>query len=126
MKERFLKVIKYGTVIIAAGFAYALFYIKTGFAVPCVFNLITGLKCPGCGTTHMIINIMKLDFAQAFACNPVMFLLLPVFAYLICANLYRYIKYGKAGTPKHESVIGIIIIAVLVCFGILRNILHIM
>ena len=123
MKQRLLKVIKTGAVIVIIGCAYALFYMKTGFGIPCVFNLITGLRCPGCGITHMAVNLLRLDFAAAFSSNRAVFVMLPVLAYLLCAKLYRYIRYGKTDEPKHETVIEIIMIAVLVAFGILRNII---
>lgn len=123
MKQRLLKVIKTGAVIAAIGCAYALFYMKTGFGIPCVFHLITGLQCPGCGVSRMAMNLLRLDFAAAFSCNRAVFLMVPALLYLLCAKLYRYIRYGKTDEPKHETVIEIIMIAVLVAFGILRNII---
>ena len=123
MKQRLLKVIKTGAVIVIIGCAYALFYVKTGFGIPCVFHLVTGLQCPGCGITRMAVNLLKLDFAAAFSCNRAVFVMLPALAYLLCAKLYRYIRYGKTAEPKHETMMEIMMIAVLVVFGILRNII---
>ena len=39
------------------------------YSIPCVFNLITGYYCPGCGITRMFISIYKLDFYQATVNN---------------------------------------------------------
>lgn len=122
MKQRLLKVIKIGAVILAVGCAYALFVMKTGFAIPCVFNLITGLKCPGCGITHMAVNLLRLNFKDAFMCNQALFVMMPVLGYLAAAKLYRYIKYNSKKEPKGEEITEIILIILLVGFGILRNI----
>lgn len=122
MKQRALKVIRYGAVLIIAGCAYAFFGYKTGMTIPCVFRLITGLKCPGCGVTHMLIQLMRLDFKDAWNCNQAVMLMLPVFLYLLCTGLYRYIKYGTKKQPKHETVIEIALIIILILFGIVRNI----
>ena len=125
MKQRLIKAIITGAVIAAAGCAYALIYIRTGFAIPCVFRLVTGLECPGCGVTHMMINLIKLDFGAAFRSNPAVFSMLPVLIYLFGAGIYRYIRYGRNNAPKAENIIGIVLIAVLIAFGILRNIISI-
>ena len=58
-----------GGLAVAAGFAYYMLA-RFHFAVPCIFRTITGLKCPGCGVTHMLINMVQMNFAGAFAANP--------------------------------------------------------
>ena len=70
----------------------------------------------------MFINLMRLDIKDAWHSNAVVLAMLPMFAYLLSINVYRYIKYGKRKEPKYETVIEIIMIAVLVVFGIVRNI----
>lgn len=37
---------------------------------PCGLRTLTGLPCPFCGGTRALIAWSRLDFAQAFACNP--------------------------------------------------------
>lgn len=122
MKQRALKVIKLGAVLLILGCAYAFFADKTGIFIPCVFRLITGFKCPGCGITHMFLNILRLDFRSAWSNNPAVMLMLPLFAYLATTNIYRYIKYGTRKEPKHETVIEILMLIALIVFGIIRNI----
>lgn len=36
----------------------------------CVFHSLTGLPCPTCGGTHAALALSRLDFAGAFAANP--------------------------------------------------------
>ena len=56
--------------ILALGLGYAAFIHLTGWAVPCLFRQVTGLKCPGCGVTSMCLALLRLDFAAAFRWNP--------------------------------------------------------
>lgn len=113
---------KYGAVLLTAGCAYAFFGFRTGITIPCVFKLITGLKCPGCGVTHMFLNLFRLDFKDAWLSNQAVMAILPLFFCLLCTGVYRYIRYGTKKQPKYETVIEIIMIVVLVLFGIVRNI----
>jgi len=39
----------------------------------CPFKALTGLPCPGCGMTHAFLALGRLDFAGAFAANPLAF-----------------------------------------------------
>ena len=122
MKKRLFKTILYFTAIIAAGLCYALFIQKTGFAIPCVFRLITGLKCPGCGVTTMALCLLRLDFVGAFSANPVALCLLPYMIYLIARRALCYIKGQKFKEKKIETALSIAAVIVLILFGIIRNI----
>lgn len=51
---------------------------------PCVWKLLTGADCPGCGLTTAMLHLLRLDPAAAYASNPLVFLVLPaVGAYLL-------------------------------------------
>ena len=67
----------------AAFTAAALIYIKiralTGFSLICPLHAITGLSCPGCCNTRMVIALTQFDFKAAFEYNQLSFILLPVF-----------------------------------------------
>ncbi len=50
-------------------------FISISFKLPpCYIKALTGLDCPACGGTRMVINIVKLNFIEAFHYNPFMFL----------------------------------------------------
>lgn len=36
------------------------------FQIPCFFNALFGIPCPGCGMTRAFVNVIKLDFVGAF------------------------------------------------------------
>ena len=121
MKERLKKTVK--IIIIAAllsgGYAFLCF---RGFAIPCIFHEITGLRCPGCGVTHMCMDVVRLDFSSAFNDNQALFFMLPVLIILIGIMVIRYIKEGRFYSKKYETYIYIAMILVIIPFGILRNI----
>ena len=44
---------------------------------PCPLYALTGLYCPGCGSTRCLHALVHLDFATAWAMNPLLLLSLP-------------------------------------------------
>lgn len=97
----------------------AILCLKYGIAIPCVFNKITGLYCPGCGITRMTLSILKGDIYQAFRYNPIIFIDVPIICIsLIFEKCFKNIKYVK----KITNVIFIILLIITIIFGVLRNI----
>jgi hypothetical protein len=94
---------------------------KTGFFPPCLFRALTGLTCPGCGSTRAMHQILHGNFAAAFMLNPLFLLALPFL-------LYALIRYSAAvmrgGVPRpnalHASYIYALFVIV-VSFWIFRN-----
>ena len=66
-----------GGLVLAVGIAYGLFAARFG-GLPCPFRLVTGLACPGCGITTMLLALGRGDIAAAFAANPFLFATAPV------------------------------------------------
>lgn len=108
-------------VLLALGAAYAVFTTITGIGIPCVFHSVTGLKCPGCGVSRMIISLVHLDFAAAFHYNAALFVLIPVFLILAFSLICRYIRLGTQKLSRGQSITVIVMIVLLVLFGIVRN-----
>jgi hypothetical protein len=48
---------------------------------PCPFHALTGLYCPGCGSTRALHQLLHGHLAAAFGFNPLMILALPFIAY---------------------------------------------
>ncbi|MBK8980396.1 MAG: DUF2752 domain-containing protein [Planctomycetes bacterium] len=46
--------------------------------VPCPFDAVLGVRCPGCGMTRACVAITHADWSAAFALQPFAFLLLPL------------------------------------------------
>ena len=72
----------------------------------CPMLLVTGFPCPGCGMSRAIFFVVTLQFARAWAMNPVSFL----WAFLIfCFILFRYIL-GKS-VKKMQPLLIVVLVA---------------
>lgn len=109
-------------VIIIFAVLYLVFSILFHPFIPCIINEVTGLYCPGCGVTRMLISIIKLDFYQAFRYNPLLFVSLPFALILIIDYLYSKFKKRKPMYEKIDNKIWIAMIIILIIYGIVRNI----
>ena len=80
MKNRLISEIKKLVLIGCAGGIYGIWILITGRYIPCLFNELTGLECPGCGVSHMAMALFRLDFREAFEYNPFLFVIIPIIA----------------------------------------------
>ncbi|MDY3861362.1 MAG: DUF2752 domain-containing protein [Ruminococcus sp.] len=122
MKLRIKKLTLAAVILIAAGLFYLAVNKLTGFAIPCVFHLVTGLYCPGCGVTGMIISLLHFDFLGAFKHNVAIITALPALLYLFIAALVRYIKTGQTTLTRFQNILLYILIGYFIVFAVLRNI----
>lgn len=122
MKKRALTVIKYISFIFIIGILYGVFVMNTGLGIPCIFNYISGLKCPGCGISRMCMALMRFDLESAFHYNMVLFILSPVLSLVFAYQIYRYIRFNETRLTKVQSAVIYIAIALLIFWGIFRNI----
>lgn len=94
MKNRLISEIKKLALIGCAGGIYGIWILITGRYIPCLFNELTGLECPGCGVSHMAMALFRLDFREAFECNPFLFVIIPIIALMYIADRSYYVKNG--------------------------------
>ena len=103
-----------------AGVLYYIWIRLGGAMIPCPVRALTGYKCPGCGITHMILCLLKLDVSGAYRENPFLLVTLPLLAYLIGSEFRRQLKGETVG--KLQKLLQIAYLAALLVFGIWRNI----
>ena len=60
----------------------------------CPFRALTGLLCPGCGITHAFLSLGRLDFAGAYAANPIVFPLAGLMALYLAGRIPRAFRSG--------------------------------
>ena len=123
MKKRLAAEISIVSVIFAAGLVYFFVVTLTPFKIPCLFHELTGYMCPGCGVTRMIISMARLDFYSAFGYNKLLFVTMPVILYLVFSVERKYVVTGKRYLAKWEKCLAYVEIALLVIFGVVRNLL---
>lgn len=121
-KGRFILILKKVLYVLVIGIGYYIFTKITGWALPCFFNKIFGVYCPGCGITRMFQAVFSLDFKLAAQAN------LFVFVFSIPALIFmffrakKFISHGYTPYSKTENILVIITTFFAVLFGILRNI----
>lgn len=104
-----------------AGGLYYLFIRLTGWWIPCVFQKLTGLACPGCGMTHFCSEAARLDLAGAAGENLAVALLIPVWAVFLIASLFRKDRSRRLTETAAFNVLAWGSIGILLIFGVLRN-----
>lgn len=122
MKERLNKTVKKYVIVLLCGAAYAIFVYFTGWGIPCPIHLITGLQCPACGVSRMLMAVIRLDFVSAFYYNPFLFVTSPVLLFCIVYPDTVYIKTGSVEIGKVGIVMWLEIAAALI-FGVARNLI---
>ena len=121
LKARLREIIKKYAILLGIGLAYLIFVLITGFGIPCIFHLITGLQCPGCGISRMFVSLAKLDFVSAFKYNSFVFITGPFLLAYVIANEIKYIVTGNNKMGKWEIFLWVES-ALAIAFGVLRNI----
>lgn len=109
--------------IVLLGLAYALFIQCTGLGIPCMFRLVTGYRCPGCGMTHAAMALIHGQPKTAFRENPLSLSVVPL---LLLYGAYRaevYIRTARTDFRKWEIVFLGVLWVVVLAFWLLRNLL---
>lgn len=117
MRTKILKI--YG-ITLTIGIAYLIWILITNITIPCLYFTTTGLFCPGCGTTRMLLSLIKLDFFEAFSYNPVVFILLSVWNLIALLCFWGRVTFVQ--NPKFLYTALSISIIIFFIWGIARNI----
>lgn len=94
---------------------------RTGFFPVCLFRLVTGLTCPGCGTTRALHEIVHGHFQSAFMLNPLLLIAIP---FLLFAFVRYNVMVMRGGTPRKNTLPAPYIYAlffIVVGFWVFRN-----
>lgn len=120
-KRRLKKLLVLVGAALGIGFGYMLFAQLTGRGIPCVFHMITGLQCPGCGISRMFMALARGDILMAARYNLLVLCLLPFGALLACLKARQYVRTGQTPMGKAELVFYIVAFLLCVIFFIVRN-----
>ena len=112
-----------GVAVPVFALAGALFLYFFRIGPPCPIYAVSGIYCIGCGAGRACVAILHGDLLGAMDYNLLFVVLLPFVAYF---GLKVYISYvfGRdiLPFPKIKLWSAIVIVAVIVAFGVLRNI----
>lgn len=109
--------------IVLLGLAYALFIQCTGLGIPCVFRLVTGYRCPGCGMTHAAMALIHGQPKIAFRENPLSLSVVPLLLFYGAYRAEVYIRTARTDFRKWEIVFLGVLWVVVLLFWLLRNLL---
>ena len=115
--------------LVTAGIVWGVYLLK---AIPpvedswyprCQLHSLTGLHCPGCGTTRALNACLNGRIAQAVAFNSLAFIVAP----FVCWSLFQSVRtWHQNRELKPESApsrfLKLFLVILVVAFGILRNI----
>lgn len=66
----------YASLFVIAGWLWLLYNLNTQHGISvCLFNNLTGIPCPTCGTTTAIVQIINGDLTSAFNTNPLSYII---------------------------------------------------
>lgn len=123
MKERLYKTLKPIFLLLLIGGIYVVLIYTTGFKIPCPIKFATGLDCPGCGVSRVILSYLKLDFKTAFYTNPVITVILPILFVDFIYHKYHYVVHdNKKDFNKLENIVLYIMIGALILYAVIKNI----
>lgn len=120
-KSRLQKLLARTGIVLGIGIGYMLFVQFTGWGIPCIFHLTTGLQCPGCGISRMFMALARGDILMAARYNLLVLCLLPFGAALACYKAWQYVRTGKTPMGKLEKAFYIVAFLLCVLFFIVRN-----
>ena len=122
MKKRFL-------IAAAAAFlaAAALFYLYrteegAGAGIPCVFHLLTGWYCPGCGASRALRSLLHFDLGQALRYNAPFAVASPFVGIYALSLAVSFVRFGEDRVSRRIPLVPVIVFAALcLLYGALRN-----
>jgi hypothetical protein len=94
---------------------------KSGFFPVCPFRLLTGLACPGCGSSRGVHALVHGDIVAAFKFNPLFVLSLPFLLYVLvrftnAAIHGRQLKGNRLDARYIWTIFGVVLF-----FWVFRN-----
>ena len=123
MKEQRIKKLLLALIILLlVGMGYAALCYAWGGGIPCPFHSVTGLLCPGCGVSRMLLSLLQLDFTAAWTYNAAILCLLPFGVAVAVDIAVRYVQTGGLKPDKWANMMVYGMIAVQLAFGVWRNI----
>ncbi len=121
MKQRIRNVLLVFLLIGLLTTGYALFFRATGFGLPCLFHVITGLYCPGCGNSRAMHALLCLHPMEALRYNYLMPLEIVYVLYVVYCTVKQYLQTGVYRLVIGSEIIGWVFLGILLVWWIVRN-----
>ena len=121
-KKKFYLCVIVGAIV--AGFVYYRFNPNSfPFFPKCIFLMLTGMKCPGCGSQRAIHALLHADIKTAFSYNVLLVLSIPYVILLLGVRIYQLFNpYSPLILKVQRSLYIWIFFAIAMTFFVARNI----
>ncbi len=100
---------------------YAFNPTEVSFFPPCPLNKLTGLHCPGCGTTRALHHLLHGNVRRAFDLNPLLIASLPLIVYAAALDVWRFVRPPLTQPRPVRPWVLWTITAVVILYGVARN-----
>lgn len=90
----------------------------------CMFYMVTGWECPGCGSQRAVHALLHGDIADAFRANAMLLVMIPLLIVLAFLELFGNRGSGLYRRLHHPALI-LAIAAVIILWGVVRNLISI-
>lgn len=109
--------------LIVAGTATYLFLVDParGGYPTCPFRALTGLQCPGCGSTRALHQLLHGHPLVAFELNPLIVVAIPLLAFFLVLFTRSALSEKSSWTISIPSKYGWLMLVVILGFWIVRN-----
>jgi hypothetical protein len=124
-RKKLTKLILYGAGIIAFIVFYKVFSpYEQKFFPKCIFNQLTGYKCPGCGSQRAMHYLFNFDIYHAFKENMLLVISIP---YLILGAYFDLVELKTERQLRIRKFLYgqkaiMVILVIVISFWILRNV----
>lgn len=89
--------------------------------LPCMFNVITGLYCPGCGGTRALKALFSGDIIRSFICNPAVVYAAGLYVWFMCSHVLARLTKGRVSGLKYRHIYLCILFLILLVNFLVRN-----
>lgn len=109
--------------LLVAGLCVVLYLAPEGGRLPllCPLHWLTGLSCPFCGGQRMVRALLHLQWAEAWQCNRLLFMLLPYVWLWLMAQMVPAVARRVPGW-LYGRVASAALAALLLLWGVARNV----
>ena len=120
-RKKALTIVAAAAIAVAALVVYGLFDPgEIRWFPKCPIYVLTGLKCPGCGSQRMVHALLEGDVAEAFRQNALLLVMLPLIVALIVAEALRT-RYPRAYMALNSNALIISVLLLMVVWAVARN-----
>lgn len=121
MMGRRAKIITAAAAVATVAALYYIFNPATSVWAPkCVFKMMTGYECPGCGSQRLLHSLLHGDIASAWHANAYLLCISPLLLLMAIAAMQR-VKYPRLYAAVNSLPVIAVVCISLVAWTIFRN-----